>query len=92
MVYDLAGRFTRRVESEARNDLNAQLQHVFAIAFGRAPDREELTTSRNMVTNLKQRWLDELKEQTDADREASRRALTNYCHAVMNSAAFVYVD
>jgi hypothetical protein len=41
---------------------------------------------------MTRRWLETLGERPDADEEAARRALRNYCHAVMNSAGFLYVD
>ena len=31
-------------------------------------------------------------EQPDKKEEASQRALENFCHAVMNLAAFIYID
>lgn len=92
MVYELAGRFAARIEDGAGSDVELQIGLVYSVAFGREPDADEVAASREMIAGLRQRWLAALQDKPDADREASRRALTNFCHAVMNSAAFIYVD
>lgn len=92
MVYQLAGRFAERVAAQAGSGIEAQVNRIYAVAFGRPPDSEEIAAARELLAALKQEWLTSLDGKENAEREASHRALTNYCHAIMNSAAFVYVD
>ena len=70
-------------------DQQAQLQHVFMLALGRSPTTEEQDISAQYMKELVAQWL---KEQPDKKEEAHQRALENYCHAVMNLAAFIYID
>ncbi len=89
MVHDLAVSFAGRVREEAGMDQQAQLQHVFMLALGRSPTTEEQDISAQYMKELVAQWL---KEQPDKKEEAHQRALENYCHAVMNLAAFIYID
>ena len=70
---------------------NARLQaiRVYRIALGRAPNHEELGASVPVLERLRREWAAKLKNDEAAAR---RRALGNLCHAVINSAAFLYLD
>mgnify|MGYP003308022659 FL=1 len=66
-----------------------QVIRVYRVALGRAPGDEELAASVPVLEQLRGEWAAKLKN----DRATARtRALGNLCHAVMNSAAFVYLD
>ena len=58
----------------------------------------ELTTNDSLIKHalgveaiqkFRQAWLGQSPDDVD---QADRRALANYCHAVLNSGAFLYVD
>jgi hypothetical protein len=91
-VKELAGRFADRVQREAEADHEAQIVRIHQIAFAAAPAEDELRMARQSLNRLTQQWLEALGQGPEAQHEAARRALRNYCHAVMNSAGFVYVD
>ncbi|MEX2026261.1 MAG: DUF1553 domain-containing protein, partial [Pirellulaceae bacterium] len=91
-VKELADRFAERVEREVGADRDAQIVRIHAIAFSAAPGEDELVFARQSLARLTQSWLETLAAADGADQEAARRALRNYCHAVLNSAGFVYVD
>lgn len=44
-----AGLFAGRLEREAPGDRDAQIQHAFWLAFGRAADADELAAARRLV-------------------------------------------
>ena len=92
MIYELAGEFARRIIREVGNDPHDQVTRIHKAALGRDPTSEERELAVETLAVLTAKWLETLEENPAADDEAARRALTNYCHAVMNSAAFVYVD
>ena len=89
MIHDLSVAFAERVEQEVGTDREAQIERTFLLALGRPPDREEWEVSNRYMDELVMKWQE---EQPDAAAEASQRALTNFCHAVMNLAAFIYID
>jgi mono/diheme cytochrome c family protein len=91
-VHELAGHFAARVAQEAGADRDAQIVRVHQLALGTTPGADELPVAREALEQMTRRWLETLGERPDADEEAARRALRNYCHAVMNSAGFLYVD
>ncbi len=98
MIYQLAGRFAERIERETGDDVQTQIHRVYSIALGRKPTSAETKVASQTLRELKRRWLDKLNDQADRERQAglepqaAHRALTNFCHAIMNSAAFLYVD
>ncbi|MBP86455.1 MAG: hypothetical protein CMJ64_07040 [Planctomycetaceae bacterium] len=92
MVYQLASRFAERIEREAGDDVEAQVRRGYLIALGQEPTSEVVDAAREILAEIRKQWLVTLKDQSDCETEAAHRALTNLCHAIMNSAAFVYVD
>jgi hypothetical protein len=91
-VHQLAGHFADRILAEAGADPLQQITRVHQRAFGSAPADDELHIARETLSQLTREWRMVLAQQPDAEVLAARRALQNYCHAIMNSAAFVYVD
>jgi hypothetical protein len=103
MVHDLANHLARRVRQEAGADVDGQIQRVYRLAVSRAPSNEELDLSRQTMAQLAEQWRTALLAQakasdpnaesaTDVNEEAEHKALANFCHAMLNSAAFMYVD
>jgi mono/diheme cytochrome c family protein len=91
-VHELAGHFADRILAEAGADSNQQIVRAHQLAFGPAPADDELQIARETLSQLTQEWRSALGQQPDAEAQAARCALQNYCHAILNSAAFVYVD
>jgi mono/diheme cytochrome c family protein len=105
LVYRLAEDFARRVRREAGAAPAAQVERAYLIALGRLPDDEEKRVGLDALARLTERWA---RHQAGAapstplspggrgvggeGEAAGREALTAYCHALMNSAGFLYVD
>jgi mono/diheme cytochrome c family protein len=93
VVSELAEAFARRIEMEAGADPAQQIARVYFVALGRAPDDGELALGRTSIAELTERWAKPAGNGTAPDRaEAARKALATYCHAILNSAEFLYVD
>ncbi|HEY7156673.1 MAG TPA: PSD1 and planctomycete cytochrome C domain-containing protein [Gemmataceae bacterium] len=88
MVRRLGEHFARRVRREAGPDPSRQIEWVYLTALSRPPSEEEKTLGRMALVRLAKEWG---KRQVDKD-EAGLRALTAYCHTILNSAAFLYID
>jgi hypothetical protein len=91
-VHDLAQRFAERVRREAGNDALAQIVRTHELAFGIAPSAEEAQLGLESLQKLTQAWQARLGDAPDAGQQATRQALLNYCHAIMNSSQFIYID
>ncbi len=92
MVEQLASDFAKRVRREAGGNPRRQVEAVYLIALSRLPSADEMKLGREAL----EKFADEWEKQQPAgkyDRDvAELKALATYCHAIMNSAAFLYVD
>ena len=84
-VRELAAAFAVRVEGllddRDKNDRGVMVDFVYQIALSRSPSEKERRLGTATLQELETTW--------KGDR---RRALETYCHTILNSAAFVYVD
>jgi len=89
-VREWAAFLARRVEEElairdgegsSAYDPVAQVEAVYHIALSRPPRDEELRLGTESLRSWNEQWPGD-----------STAALTAYCHVILNSAAFVYVD
>ncbi|MBI1313169.1 DUF1553 domain-containing protein [bacterium] len=84
-VRELASAFASRIESlqneSNADDPKAQIDLVYQLALSRLPSDVERQLGVEALTELRNKWL--------GDRHA---ALETYCHTILNSAAFLYVD
>lgn len=92
MVEQLAADFAKRVHREAGADRTKQIETVYLIAMSRFPTEEEKQLGRDALRDLAAAW-DKQPAPNKPTRDAIElKALTNYCHAILNSASFLYVD
>jgi mono/diheme cytochrome c family protein len=92
-VRRLAEEFARRALREAGIDPARQVEWVYLAALGRPPTAEEKALGVEALAQLQKEWAKHpaAGQKPDAD-EAERRALTTYCHTIVNCAAFLYID
>jgi cytochrome c553 len=86
-IRELAERFAERVRAEVGDDRRRQVERVYLVAFGRRPQGEELRLGLETLDRLAAEW-----RKQEAEAEAAKRALASYCHAIVNSAGFMYID
>jgi mono/diheme cytochrome c family protein len=93
MIDRLAEHFAERVRREAGADAGDQIERAYLIALSRLPGDDEKAISARALGRLREEWAKTLAAAGKPNGDAARRgALTTYCHAIMNSAAFLYVD
>lgn len=81
-VYDLAKAFAQRITDEMRyEDFRSQVEATYHLALNRNPSDDELRLGIAALHQLEQ----DLPGQPTI-------ALQAYCHAIFNSAAFIYID
>ena len=91
LIRELSDAFSDRVEQEVPDNRDQQIQRVYQIAFSRDPSDEEQTLSNETLDLLTQKWKSvESEQQSDSSPES--RALANFCHVILNSAEFLFVD
>ena len=90
-IHQLAAVFADRVLEKAGGDEKKQVERAYLLAISRPPRKLELDAALGGLGALKRKWL--ARESAGADANtATRRALENFCHALLNSAAFLYID
>jgi hypothetical protein len=63
------------------------------IALSRQPTSEEKKVGLEALEKIADEWDRQLATAGKPDRDAAEfKALTTYCHAIVNSAAFLFVD
>ena len=92
-IRELAARLAQRVRNLAGDDPVQQIERAYWITFSRPSSVEELADSRQILEQLTAQWAKQLATAGQpATGEAERRALVTYCHTLLNSAAFLYID
>jgi len=96
MIRGLSDSFAERIKTEVGNDPYRQVERVYQIALNRMPTDEEKDLSHKTLIALKEEWKKNLKKDTDKktanEDQAAAKALANFCHTMINSAAFLYID
>lgn len=88
-VEQLSTDFAKRIRREAGNDPGRQIRTVSLIALGRTATGDEEKAIRAALVQFADEW----EKANPGDRDAAEfKALATYCHAVLNSAAFLFVD
>ena len=93
MVHELADAFARRVESDAGTEPDRQIDRIYLVALGRVAEPDERALGVSSLARLAERWATPTADGAPPDRAAAaHKALATYCHTILNSAEFLYVD
>jgi hypothetical protein len=93
MVQELAEQFAQRLIREVGTDPAKQVERAFLIALSRIPSDTEKQVALAALDRLAEKWARQMVRSEAPNPEAVPvKALTTFCHALMNSAGFLYVD
>ncbi len=104
MVFEVAEALATRIEREAGESVERQVTAVFQHALGRPPTAEQMKIGLATVGEFAAHWRTQLAgdatpstvpgnaDSNETDRTAQHRSLVDFCHAIFNSASFLYVD
>jgi uncharacterized protein DUF1553/uncharacterized protein DUF1549/cytochrome c len=92
MVHELAEAFARRVQREAGTEQAKQVDLVYLIALSRPPTDEERRLGKAGLRSFTEHWSQHFAASGQTAADAGLKALTDYCHTIMNSAGLLYVD
>ncbi len=85
MVENLAETFAQRVRNEVGEAPDKEIDRIYWIALSRPPTADEKTESLQALSRFK-------TMNKSAGPSADQKALASFCHALVNSAAFLYID
>lgn len=89
LVRALAEHFAARVIRDVGGDPVRQIERAYWIAMSRPPSDMEAAIGIAALAELSANWSSQSGTTSD---QAGSRALVSYCHTLLNSAAFLYVD
>ena len=93
MVFELAENFATRVLHDAGANALQQIDLVYLIALSRPPNDEEKQIGLETLSQLQRDWTMQLSVNEHSSASTIQlKSLTAYCHAIMNSASFLFVD
>ena len=85
-----AGAFADRIEREAGRATTAQIRLAWSYALAQSPAPEDLEAGETFLA-AQQKVYDERKR-LPGGQTAAQLALANYCHALICSNGFLYVE
>lgn len=94
-VREMADRFAERVVEEVGPEPERQVERVYQLALSRLPTDEERKACLDTLAQLTDEWQKHEKEDRatgSSGNEAAKQALATFCHTILNSAAFLYID
>jgi Protein of unknown function (DUF1553) len=86
VIDQVAAHLAFRVHHEAGVNAAKQIDRAYLIALSRPPSEEEKRIGLEALRALTEKWANTYKN------TAAYQALVTYCHALLNSAGFLYVD
>ena len=95
MTWELSKYMAGRVIDEADGDREKEIDLVYLRAYGRPASTPEKQLGREAIADFRKQWPARLStDGSEAPRGASANwlALANYCHAILNSAEFSFID
>jgi hypothetical protein len=87
-LLERAEKFASQLDSAAQGDANAAIVLAYQTVYGRRPNDKELQQAREFLANQSLRS-DPKKQSSMGDAHA---ALVDFCHALLNSNEFLYVE
>ncbi|MCA9122607.1 MAG: DUF1553 domain-containing protein [Planctomycetaceae bacterium] len=91
-VHGWAQNLAEQIAQNGTDNVDAKIHQVYRIALGREAGSEELALSKSSLSQLEEQWRANPENRDESQQQAKVRALTNFCHAILNSAAFSYID
>lgn len=94
-VHELAAALAARVRSESGEALDVPIERVYLAALSRRPSAEEIDLAHEALSDLTREWqgaIDRGEVPNANGASAAELALAGFCHAILNSAAFLYID
>ncbi|MDE2755423.1 MAG: PSD1 and planctomycete cytochrome C domain-containing protein [Acidobacteriota bacterium] len=85
-VRRLAESLAERVKREAGSDPARRIEQAYWIVLNRPPTSEEQSVSRQALEKLQK------SVETAGEKKAAEQALAKFCHTLLNSAGFLYID
>jgi hypothetical protein len=92
LIHELARSFAERVVRDAGANPASQIRRIYLVALARLPTDEEAQIASESLARLETKWTSAANDSKDNQPSPPIRALANVCHAIINSAEFIFID
>jgi hypothetical protein len=95
MVRENSRHFAGRVIDSVGGDVRRQIEEVYLRALCRKPSENEVRKACDEVEQLTADWLSHHQKNPPPEPKSTRaqwEALATFCHAMLNSAEFIFID
>ena len=95
MAWNLARYMAGRVMDDSEGDRAKVVENIYMRAYSRPPSEQEVSDGMQAIAAFREKWPARLDaDNTDAPRGANAQwlAVANFCHAILNSAEFSFID
>jgi len=95
ITWDLARYMAGRIIDETGGDQPKEIDAIYLRALARRPTAIEVKEGVAAIDTFRKQWPARLEtDNSDAPRTATANwlAVANYCHAILNSAEFSFID
>ncbi len=95
MAWELAKYMAGRVIDDADGDRARQVELIYLRALSRMPSQAEVKLGMDAIASFRAAWPARLASDNGAEPRAATAgwlAVANYCHAILNSAEFSFID
>ena len=91
-VHDWAVSFADTLIAQSHGNVELEIRNLFRHCLGRPPSDREFGVARDYYKQLVERWSDSREGGKSPASDPSRQALASLCHAMFNSAVFLFID
>ena len=95
MIRESARYFAGRTIDLVSYDVEKQVEHVYRVALSRPPTQQELTLGMETILDFTRQWLEQLQKEVPAEPRQTKGqwlGLASFCHIILNSPDFIYID
>jgi hypothetical protein len=95
VIRESARYFAGRVIDVAGDDVEKEIDRVYLMALSRRPTPQEIKLGVEMIQGFTRQWLEQLQKEVPAEPRRTKAqwlGLASFCHVIVNSPDFVYID
>lgn len=84
-----------RIIDATGENVSAQIERAYLLALARKPSMDEAAAAKNAIERMTAEWNKQLESDRPAEPVRNRAhwlALATFCHTLINSAEFLYID
>ena len=92
LIHQLSRSLAKRVAQEVGTSQLERIKRLYLLTLSRHPTPEETKLALETYQQLTLEWTEQLQDAQTKTDQPDMAALPNLCHAILNSADYIYID